>query len=37
MLETGVVQGPAFWSTQEIAEAPALLEASAALLGAGGG
>jgi exosortase A-associated hydrolase 2 len=31
-LDTGVVQGPAFWSTQEIAEAPTLLDASAALL-----
>lgn len=31
-LDTGVVAGPAFWSTQEITEAPALLDASAALL-----
>jgi len=36
-LETGVVHGPAFWSSQEITEAPALLEASAALLGVGAG
>ncbi len=33
-LQTGVVQGAAFWSSQEIAEAPALLDASAMLLGA---
>ena len=32
-LDTGVVHGPAFWSSQEIAEAPALLDASAMLLG----
>lgn len=37
MLDTGVVAGPAFWSSQEITEAPALLEASAALLGAAAG
>jgi exosortase A-associated hydrolase 2 len=36
-LNTGVAEGPAFWSTQEIAEAPALLDASAALLLAEGG
>jgi exosortase A-associated hydrolase 2 len=36
-LEAGAVHGPAFWSTQEIAEAPALLGASAALLGAEAG
>lgn len=37
MLDTGVVAGPAFWSSQEITEAPALLEASASLLGAAAG
>jgi hypothetical protein len=31
-LSTQTVQGPAFWSSQEIAEAPALLDASLALL-----
>ena len=31
-LDTAAVHGPAFWSTQEIAEAPALLDASAGLL-----
>ncbi|WP_194713703.1 hydrolase 2, exosortase A system-associated [Noviherbaspirillum soli] len=31
-LLTQTVQGPAFWSSQEIAEAPALLDASLALL-----
>ena len=31
-VDTGVVQGPAFWTSQEIAEAPALLDATAALL-----
>jgi exosortase A-associated hydrolase 2 len=36
-LDTGVVTGPAFWSSQEITEAPALLDASAALLGTGAG
>lgn len=36
-VEAGVVHGPAFWSSQEITEAPALLEASAALLGAEAG
>ena len=30
LLDTAVVQGPAFWASQEIAEAPALLDASAA-------
>ena len=37
MLDAGVVQGPTFWSSQEITEAPALLDASAALLGAEAG
>lgn len=32
-LDTAVAQGPAFWASQEIAEAPALLAACAALLG----
>ena len=36
-LDASAVHGPAFWSTQEIAEAPALLDASAALLGAEAG
>jgi len=31
-LDTAVVPGPTFWSTQEITEAPALLDTSAALL-----
>jgi exosortase A-associated hydrolase 2 len=35
MLDTAVVHGPAFWSSQEITEAPALLDATMALLGAG--
>ncbi|MET0962241.1 MAG: hydrolase 2, exosortase A system-associated [Noviherbaspirillum sp.] len=33
-LDTAVVQGPAFWASQEISEAPALLDASLALLAA---
>lgn len=36
-LDAGVVAGPAFWSTQEITEARALLDASLALWGAGAG
>ncbi len=32
MLDTGIVQGPAFWASQEITEAPALLDASLGLL-----
>ena len=35
MLDTAVVHGPAFWSSQEITEAPALLDATMALLGVG--
>lgn len=31
LLDTGIVDGPAFWASQEISEAPALLDASAAL------
>jgi hypothetical protein len=31
-LSTQAVHGPAFWSSQEITEAPALLDASLALL-----
>jgi exosortase A-associated hydrolase 2 len=31
-LQTHLLQGPAFWASQEIAEAPALLDATAALL-----
>ena len=34
LLDTGIVQGPAFWASQEIAEAPALLDASAAMFSA---
>lgn len=34
LLDTAVVHGPAFWSSQEITEAPALLDATMALLGA---
>jgi len=37
LLDAGAVDGPAFWSTQEIAEASALLDASAALFGAEAG
>lgn len=33
LLDTGIVHGPAFWASQEISEAPALLDASAALFG----
>ncbi len=33
MLDTGIVHGPAFWSSQEISEAPALLDASARWFG----
>ena len=33
-LDTAVVYGPAFWSSQEIVETPALLEATTVLLGA---
>jgi hypothetical protein len=36
-LDTGVLAGPSFWSTQEITEAPALLDASLALWGAEAG
>jgi exosortase A-associated hydrolase 2 len=36
-LDTGVVHGPAFWSSQEITEAPALIAASLGLLGAEAG
>ena len=32
-LDAAVVAGPAFWASQEISEAPALLDATAALLG----
>jgi exosortase A-associated hydrolase 2 len=36
-LDTAVVHGPTFWSTQEITEAPALLDATLTLLGAEAG